>query len=138
MSSALPPFQRFLEENRQAVWRFLVASVGPVDAQDCFQETFISALRAYPRLRRDSNLRAWALTIAHRKALDVHRARARAAVPVAEPDELGLRSPAPAEVRDEALWAAVGELPQRQRAAVTLRFVGDLAHREIALAIGCS
>jgi RNA polymerase sigma factor (sigma-70 family) len=138
VSSALPPFQRFLDENRQAVWRFLVASVGPTDAEDCFQETFISALRAYPRLRRDSNLRAWALTIAHRKALDVHRARARGAIPVAEPDAVERSFHAPAQLRDEALWDAVEELPQRQRAAVTLRFVGDLAHREIALAIGCS
>ena len=138
MSSALPPFQRFLDENRQAVWRFLVASVGPTDAEDCFQETFISALRAYPRLRRDSNLRAWVLTIAHRKALDVHRARARHAVPVAEPDQLERNAQAPAKLRDDALWDAVEGLPQRQRAAVTLRFVGDLAHREIAQAIGCS
>ncbi len=56
---------------------FSSASVGPPDADDAFQETFLSALRAYPRLRPDSNLRAWVLTIAHRKALDIHRARAR-------------------------------------------------------------
>ena len=52
------------------VWRFLVSSVGRADAEDCFQETFIAAMRAYPRLRAGSNLRAWVLTIAHRKALD--------------------------------------------------------------------
>jgi RNA polymerase sigma factor (sigma-70 family) len=137
-ASGPPPFQRFLDEQRAPVWRFLVASVGPVDADDCFQETFISALRAYPRLRADSNLRAWVLTIAHRKALDVHRARARGAVPVAEPDTLERNhTPAP-QARDEALWEAVDELPARQRSAVMLRFVGDLAHREIADAIGCS
>ena len=48
---------------------------GAAEAEDCFQETFIAALRAYPRLRADSNLRAWVLTIANRKALDAHRAR---------------------------------------------------------------
>jgi RNA polymerase sigma factor (sigma-70 family) len=137
-SGGPPPFQRFLEQHRDAVWRFLAASVGPSDAEDCFQETFISALRAYPRLRPDSNLRAWVLTIAHRKALDVHRARARGALPVAEPEtfargELGLAQP-----RDEELWGAVEELPERQRSAVVLRYVGDMAHREIADAIGCS
>src|SRR6478609_7708042 len=88
MSRGLPPFQRFLEEHRDAVWRFLVASVGAHDADDCFQETFVSALRAYPRLRPDSNLRGWVLTIAHRKALDVHRARGRRAVPVGGSTEL--------------------------------------------------
>src|SRR6476646_6930748 len=87
-SRDLPPFQRFLEEHRAAVWRFLVASVGPHEADDCFQETFISALRAYPRLRPGSNLRGWVLTIAHRKALDSHRARSRRALPVGGPDAL--------------------------------------------------
>jgi RNA polymerase sigma factor (sigma-70 family) len=138
MSDGLPPFQRFLDAHRDVVWRFLVSTVGPSDADDCFQETFISALRAYPRLRARSNLRAWVLTIAHRKALDVHRARARRALPVAEPEAVQRDSePFPAG-RDEELWAAVGELPARQRSAVLLRFVGDLPHSEIATAIGCS
>src|SRR6478672_9632183 len=87
-SRDLPPFQRFLEEHRDAVWRFLAASVGPHEADDCFQETFIAALRAYPRLRADSNLRGWVRTIAHRKALDSHRARTRRALPVGGPDAL--------------------------------------------------
>ena len=52
-----PPFQRFLDEQREPVWRFLVASVGREHADDCFQETFISALRAYPKLRDAENLR---------------------------------------------------------------------------------
>jgi len=138
VSDRLPPFQRFLDEHRDAVWRFLVCSIGPAEADNCFQETFISALRAYPRLRADSHLRSWVLTIAHRKALDAHRGRARRALPVAElpPVDAG-GAPFPA-ARDEALWDAVGELPARQRSAVVLRYVGDLPHRDIAAAIGCS
>jgi RNA polymerase sigma factor (sigma-70 family) len=120
------------------VWRFLVSTVGPVDAEDCFQETFVSALRAYPRLRADSNLRAWVLTIAHRKALDAHRARARRAIPVAEVAAVDGRAAPSPPVHDQALWDAVGELPVRQRSAVVLRFVGDLPHSDIAAAIGCS
>jgi RNA polymerase sigma factor (sigma-70 family) len=138
VSVALPPFQRFLDTHRDAVWRFLVCSVGPAEADDCFQETFIAALRAYPRLRAESNLRSWVLTIAHRKALDAHRGRARRALPVAEPSAVDTRAepfPAPS---DEGLWHAVGELPARQRSAVVLRFVADLPHSDIAAAIGCS
>ena len=141
MSAAPPPFQRFLDEHRDAVWRFLVASVGRDEADDCFQETFIAALRAYPRLRaRDSNLRAWVLTIAHRKALDAHRARARQR-------GAGRRARRPSTSRAAATPRARAtrrcgrrsrELPARQRSAVVLRFVGDLPHREIAAAIGCS
>ena len=142
-----PPFQRFLDTHRELVWRFLVSSVGRTDAEDCFQETFVAAMRAYPRLRPDSNLRAWILTIAHRKALDSYRGRSRRALPVAEIAEVADRdghgasagSPGfPVSSRDETLWEAVHALPARQRSAILLRFLADLPHRDIAAAIGCS
>ena len=78
------------------------------------------------------------MTIAHNKALDCHRARRRMAVPVAEPAVLDDRSSPRADSRDHELWDAVVALPERQRSAVMLRYVGDLPHREIAAAIGCS
>jgi RNA polymerase sigma factor (sigma-70 family) len=143
-ASGLPPFQRFLDAQRDVVWRYLVSMVGSNDAEDCFQETFIAALRAYPRLRADSNPRAWVLTIAHRKALDAHRARARRAVPVVDPSAVADRAESTPSAHDEAfaddapLWSAVGELPPRQRSAVVLRYVADLPHRDIAKAIGCT
>lgn len=137
MSAGPPPFQRFLDDHREEVWRFLRTVAGPAEADDCFQETFIAALRAYPRLRADSDLRAWVLTIAHRKALDAHRRRARLPVPAGDalPDAAAPEQP---PVADEQLWAAVRELPERQRAAVALRFLADMAHSDIAAAIGCS
>jgi len=133
---SLPPFQRFLDEHAAAMWRVCVASVGPVDADDAFQEACLSALRAYPRLRAGSNLRAWGLTVAHRKALDVHRARSRAPVAVGVAGE-DRSSPAPADPDDE-LWEAVRALPDGQRAALTLRFAGDLEPREVAAALRIS
>jgi RNA polymerase sigma factor (sigma-70 family) len=138
VSSGPPPFQRFLDVHQDVVWRFLVAAVGPVEAEDCFQETFIAALRAYPRLRAGSNLRGWVLTIAHRKALDAHRAHARRPQPMAELAAVDGREAADAQFADEALWDAVHALPPRQRSAVVLRYVADLPHRDIASAIGCS
>jgi RNA polymerase sigma factor (sigma-70 family) len=36
------------------------------------------------------------------------------------------------------LWQAVRELPPKQRAAVALRYVGDLRYREVARALECS
>ena len=85
---ALPPFQAFVDEHAGVIHRFLVALVGPQDAEDVLQETLIAALRAYPRLRADSNLRAWGLAIARNKAIDSARARGRRPVPVdgAAPD----------------------------------------------------
>jgi RNA polymerase sigma factor (sigma-70 family) len=136
--AAPPPFQRFVDRHREDVWRFLVASVGPSEAEDCFQETFMSALEAYPRLRPSSNLKAWVLTIAHRKAIDAHRRHVRRPVPVAEVEALDGRAQAGPRSDDRELWHAVRELPARQRSAVVLRFVADMPHREIAGAIGCS
>ena len=112
----------------------LRGAVGGVDAEDCFQETFLAALRAYPALDDDSNLRGWLLTIAHRKAIDHHRARGRRAVPVAEVAEVAVSDPEPGG----DVWAVVGALPPKQRAAVTLRYASDLPHAEIAAALGCS
>jgi RNA polymerase sigma factor (sigma-70 family) len=131
---SLPPFQRFLDEHADAMWRLCVASVGRDDADDAFQEACVAALRAYPRLRANSNLRAWALTLAHRKAIDVHRARSRAPVAVGVAGEDRPAPPAP-EPSDEELWAAVRELPDGQRAALTLRFAGDLKPHEVAAAL---
>jgi RNA polymerase sigma factor (sigma-70 family) len=136
MRRSVPPFQDFLEKNREVVYRFLLASVGSAEADDCFQDTFLSALRAYPRLRDGSNLRGWVLTIATRKAIDAHRARARRPSPTAD---IGTEDPAPASPElDGSLWEAVRGLPARQRAALAHRFVLDLSYREIADAIGGS
>ena len=137
---ALPPFQSFLDEHAAVVRRVLVAAVGPEEAEDCFQETFLSALRAYDRLRPDSDPRAWVLTIAHRKALDAHRARARRAVPVegAGEDVPSAPPPPPAAERDGALWARVRALPPKQRGAVVHRVLLDLPYAEVARIIGGS
>ena len=134
----LPPFQRLLDEHGDQVHRFLVAAAGPDEADDCFQETVISALRAYPRLRRVDDLRAWLFTIAHRKAIDAHRARRRRAVPVAEPVGAARLVAGPSVDGEPELWQRVRELPPKQRTAVVLRFVADLPHAQAAAVLGCS
>ena len=128
----LPPFQQALEIHSDAVWGYLRGMVGAQAAEDCFQETFLAALRAYPRLRESSNLRAWLLTIAHRKALD-HCRRARREVALESGPELVATSEP-----ERAIWSAVTLLPPRQRAAVMLRYAGDLTHRDIGAALDCS
>ena len=109
----------------------LVASVGRQDADDVFQETFLAAMRAYPRLRPDSNLRAWVLTIAHRKALD-HSPRPSAGADC--PGESPRSPTTTADAGDERCGQQVRELPAKQRAAVTLRYAADLDYAAIAKA----
>ena len=134
---ALPPFQTLLDGHGRDVHRFLIANVGPVDADDCWQETWLSALRAYPSLKDASNLRAWVFTIAHRKAIDHLRARGSRAIPVAEAAELAGAAPE-SVLADEQLWSSVGQLPDKQRTAVTLRFLVDSSYAEIADVMGSS
>jgi RNA polymerase sigma factor (sigma-70 family) len=135
----LPPFQTLLDHHGRDVHRYLIANVGPVDADDCWQETWLSALRAYPSLQDTSNLRAWVFTIAHRKAIDHVRARGRRAIPVAEAAELASAGAAPdAALPDQELWSSVARLPDKQRTAATLRFLLDSSYREIAEVMGIS
>ena len=133
----VPPFEDFLEAHRATVYRFLLVAVGPTDVDDCFQETFLSALRAYPRLENADRLDRWVLRIASRKAIDHHRGRGRRAIPVADvPDRVApVRE---SDARDDSLWAAVRSLPLRQRVAVVHRHVLDRPYGEIAEMMGTS
>jgi RNA polymerase sigma factor (sigma-70 family) len=145
MAEALPPFQAFLDEHLHPVRAFLRGMVGPNDAEDCLQETFLAALRSYPRAEA-TNLRSWIFTIARRKAIDHHRTRTRRAQPVAEPEELidrqatagSVNSALGMSARHSEIWTAVAELPPSQRAAVVLRFAVDLRYREVGEALGTS
>jgi len=130
-----PPFDAVVDEHGPVVYRVLARMVGPHDAQDCWQETFLAALRAYPALPADSNVRGWVVTIAHHKAIDHIRARQRrpqTALPAVDPPS------APQPEPDDELWAGVAALPEKQRLAVTYRFVADLSYRAIGELLGNS
>ena len=104
----VPPFERFYVTHAPEVHRLLRRRLGAQAAEDAFQETFLRALRAYPGLRHGDHLRAWALTIASRVAIDL------------------LRRP-----------ASAGE-PPTERAAVVLRYGYDLPYEAIGAALGSS
>jgi RNA polymerase sigma factor (sigma-70 family) len=136
-AAGIPPFQEFLEAHRFAVYRFLVATVGPNEADDCFQETFLAALRAYPNLKHGDNLRAWVLAIATRKAIDAGRAKSRRPRPVpdvAEVVELYADNPDP--LMQGPVWEALRRLPPRQRVALIHRVLLDRPYAELAAAMG--
>jgi RNA polymerase sigma factor (sigma-70 family) len=131
----LPPFQTLLDAYAVDVHRFLIASVGRDAADDCYQETWVSALRAYPRLRHTENLRGWLLTIAHRKAVDHGRSRQRAAWPAAELPEIPTAA-LTTEALDTSVWPVVAGLPAKQRQAVVLRYALDADYATVAATMG--
>jgi RNA polymerase sigma factor (sigma-70 family) len=132
MDAAVPPFERFYVEHSDLVFRFLMRRLGRERAEDAFQETFLKALRAYPRLEHGRYLRSWVLTIASRIVVDEARRRR----PEGElPEELVAPDSEPAYAELEHL---TDELPPTERAAVVLRYGYDLAYDQIGTALGSS
>jgi RNA polymerase sigma factor (sigma-70 family) len=128
---AIPPFEGFYAETRDEIWRYLVRLLGRDSAEDAFQETFLRALRGYPKLAHGRHLRAWAFTIATRVAVDERRRRA----PAGTVPELAVEDALPAYAELDHL---AGELPATERAAVVLRYGYDLPYADIAAALGSS
>lgn len=131
----MEPFEHVVARHGPTVLRVCRAVVGPLDAEDAWSETFLSALRAYSGLDEDADVRAWLVTIAHRRAVDVWRARSRRAVPVGDlPDrhaEVDESDPS-----DGRLWAALRALPDKQRATVAYHHVAGLPYAEVAAIVG--
>jgi RNA polymerase sigma factor (sigma-70 family) len=131
------PFERIVEEHGATVLRVCRVILGVHDAEDAWSETFLAAMRAYPQLPDDANAEAWLVTIAHRKAIDVVRARKRQPAPVGEIPEVPTALGVPGE-EDGDLWQAVAALPEKQRQAVAYHYVAGLAYAEIAGILGGS
>ena len=129
--AAIPPFERFYEERKDEILGYLRRLLGREAAEDAFQETFLRALRAYPKLEHGRHLRAWAFTIATHVAVDARRK----AVPVLEAPEVPVTDEQPAYAELEHL---VVELPATERAAVVLRYGYDLSYDDIGAALGSS
>lgn len=132
------PFDQVVAHYGAMVLRVCRSVLGPhTDADDAWQETFLAALRAWPRLPEDADVEAWLVTIARRKAIDVTRARARLpvtgdalperATPLGNPEEQQLD-----------LWRDIATLPPKQRRAVVYHYIAGLPYADVAELIGGS
>lgn len=128
----VPPFERFYEEQQGPVLKQLRTMLDRDAAEDAFQETFLRALRAYPTLEHGRHLRAWALAIARNVALDALRRRRLTSTDV--PDLESVDEPLPYE----EIRRLTAGLPQKERAAVFLRYGYDLSYEDIGNALGSS
>lgn len=135
----LPPFDRVVREHGPVVLRVCRAVLtSPADADDAWQETFLAALEAYPWLDPGTNLQAWLVRVAHRKAVDLVRAQERRRRLAPAPGEVPTPTPDDPAVAAESreLRSAVSALPERQRWAVALHHLGGLAYVEVAALVG--
>jgi RNA polymerase sigma factor (sigma-70 family) len=130
-----PPFEKIVERHGHTVLRVCLVFLTLHDAEDAWSETFLAALRSYPDLPDSANTEAWLVTIAHRKAIDVLRARKRQPAPVGEIPDIPTALGVPG-TQDTELWQAVGALPEKQRQAVAYHYVAGLPYVEIAEILG--
>ena len=138
-----------MRRHEREIMRYLLRASGDrEDAADLFQETWLRAYRAYPRLEPDSEVRPWlyaiAVNLCRNRARDGAR---RTAVIVADDegnpaaDRIGKahrshsESDGYAAVRLRELMSA---LPTKQREALQLRYFAGLDYAEIAAALDCS
>jgi RNA polymerase sigma factor (sigma-70 family) len=129
------PFEKVVARHGDTVLRVCRVLLGVHDAEDAWSETFLAALRTYPDLPDTANTEAWLVTIAHRKAIDVLRARKRQPAPVEEVPETPTALGVPG-TEDAELWEAVTALPEKQRQAVAYHYVAGLPYAEIAEILG--
>lgn len=132
------PFEQAVRQHGSTVLRVCRAVLGPgADADDAWSEAFLALLRSWPSLEDGTNVEAWLVRVAHRKAIDVTRGRQRHAIPtdVLPEQTSGLGTPG-ADVH--ALWDTVARLPERQRLSVGYHYFGGLPHAETAALIGGS
>lgn len=131
------PFEAIVTAYGPMVLRVCRAVLGPTAADDAWSETFLSAMRAYPDLRPGSNIEAWLVTIAHRKAIDQLRAESRRAIPTDDLPEKPGRDGVPGGWESD-LWEALRALPLKQREAVAYHHLAGLPYAEVAEILGGS
>jgi RNA polymerase sigma-70 factor, ECF subfamily len=144
-----PPFEEILERYEREIMRYLLHVLGNrQDAADLFQETWLRAYRAYPRLASGSGVRPWLYAIASNLCRNRARDSARRLrVLVSDREEMsGANAPRRhnrvdhdgdgyARVRMREL---IADLPRKQQQALHLRYFAGLKYDAIALVMGCS
>lgn len=106
------------------------------DAQDVAQETFVKVARSLGNFRRQSSFKHWLYRIALNASHDRNRSQSRRTKMTEEylvGEEMPERAPDHTEVH-----AALAELPEDLRQAVTLVFFEDMNHAQAARVMGCA
>ncbi len=131
-------FAEFVAARSRALHRVAYLMVGEhALAQDLLQEALTKTYVAWPRLREVANAEAYTRRVITTTAISWRRKKSWHEQPHdALPDLIA----APSEDTDTRawVWAALQQLPPRQRAAVTLRYYEDLTEAQTADAMGCA
>ncbi len=125
--------ERAYERRATQIWEYgRRLGLDPARAEEVAQESF-ARLLGLQASRRPGNVDAWLFRVAHNLAMDSHRLGRRIAV-----SEIELVAQDPDDAQRLALWTQVDRLPERQRAAIYLRFRADLDFAAIATVLRIS
>jgi len=136
--------QALYRRESNTVYGFLVARCGSRHlAEDLTSETFINAADRFAQGRSQEVTGAWLITAARRRLVDHWR---RSASQRSRREnlqrELGVVPPASSEVPDdpdhERVGVALASLPDRQRAALSMRYLDEMSVSEVADVLGLS
>jgi RNA polymerase sigma-70 factor (ECF subfamily) len=140
-----PEFDDLVAEHSRGILAYLWRLLGDSDlAEDCLQDVFLRAFKAYGRLHVESNYRAWLYKIATNTAYSLRKHEARIAVRQVELDKVELRTGSTPhedlelQERLECVAQAVMSLPEMQQAAIMLRKYQEFGYSEIAIILECS
>ena len=143
------PFEQIMQCHEREIMRYLLRVSGNgADAADLFQETWLRAYRAYPRLEPGSEIRPWLYAIAVNLCRNRTRDGARRARVIVADEE---KNPAADRIvkghrgfGENEGYAAVrlreliASLPPKQREALQLRYFAGMDFADIAAAMECS
>jgi RNA polymerase sigma factor (sigma-70 family) len=139
MNRAQPEFARVYDEHVWRVYGFLAYRVRDREtAEDLTQATFERALQAWSRFdRRKASESTWLLAIARNLLID-HLRRDRSAVTDHIDEHMLPEVPGPESraAGSPELMAALGQLGEREREILALRFGGDMTGPEVAEMLG--
>jgi RNA polymerase sigma-70 factor, ECF subfamily len=137
-----PPFEETMRRYERAIMHFILRTTRDrEDALDLFQETWLRAYRAYPKLAGADGIRPWLYRIATNLCLNRVRDRARRARVIADEEAAEAQPPRGHGSSQDGviqLKTAIDRLPRKQREALILRKFGGLEYDEIGAALGCS
>ncbi len=147
LSGDAAAFEQIVRRYANMVFGLAARLVGPAEAEDVVQETFLRAWRGLENFRGESSLKTWLYAIALNRARARHGTLARLKGlihrPVQERDPFAIMDDAPdpdatpeqnALLREQRrrLRAAVAGLPEEFRAAVILRDLEGLSYEDVA------
>lgn len=131
-------FEQLVVAYRDQVFRLALRMCGSeADADEVAQEAFLSAWKALPNFRGESQFSTWLYQLTTHAAIDLMR-REKRQIAAADITEVSAADPAPSPQQQaeqseqrEIVRDAILQLAPEQREVVVLRFMEELSYEEI-------